>query len=95
MKKTIIFILVISMLFTLCACSNNNSTETTRPLQQEGLLIGYGQREITPKESVPLASYGDQMNRFSTGYLYEQTARCVAIQDANGNTLLLITADSS
>ena len=56
---------------------------------------GFGVEDISPKESVPLASYGDAERRFSTGGYSKLEARCVAIRDTEGQLMLFLTGDVS
>ena len=58
-------------------------------------LAGFGLSNITPEESVPLTSYGDDLNRFSEGKISELEARALALTDKEGKTLLIITGDLS
>ena len=59
---------------------------------EHSFSVGYGRVEITPQESVPLAGYGNTLQRLSQGVLDPLCATCIAITD-NGNTLLLCTID--
>jgi len=55
--------------------------------------VGYGKEDITPEESVPMGGYGRSDQRMSTGILSCLWATCVAITDADGNTILLMSVD--
>ena len=55
--------------------------------------VGYGKEDITPEESVPMGGYGRSDQRMATGILSCLWATCVAITDADGNTLLLMSVD--
>ena len=55
--------------------------------------VGYARVDITPEESVPLAGYGNNMQRLSQGVLDPLYATCIAITDNTGNTLLVYTVD--
>lgn len=59
---------------------------------QHSFSVGYGRVDITPVESVPLAGYGNTMQRMSEGALDPLYATCIAITD-NSSTLLLCTID--
>lgn len=67
------------------------------PLDSTAFLFcaGFGMEDISPEASVPLASYGDSINRMSTGSYSPLEARCVAVRDANGQLLLFLTGDVS
>ncbi len=64
-------------------------------MQEAKFLAGFGMANITPEESVPLTSYGDDLNRFSEGKLSELEARALALTDADGKTLLFVVGDLS
>ena len=55
--------------------------------------VGYSRVDITPLESVPLAGYGNNMQRLSQGVLDPLYATCIAITDGEGNSVLLCTVD--
>ena len=55
--------------------------------------VGYARVDITPEESVPLAGYGNNMQRLSQGVLDPLYATCIAITDDAGSTLLVYTVD--
>ena len=56
---------------------------------------GFGMEDISPKNSVPLDSYGDAARRMSTGSYTPLEARCIAIRDVNGQLMLFFTGDVS
>lgn len=56
-------------------------------------LAGYARVDITPEEAVPLAGYGNSMQRLSQGALDPLYATCIALTDAQGGTLLICTVD--
>jgi len=58
-------------------------------------LAGFGMTDITPLDSVPMASYGDDMRRFSEGQFTPLEARAIALTDENGDSLILATGDLS
>ena len=60
---------------------------------QHSFSVGYARMDITPAESLPLAGYGNTMQRLSQGVLDPLYATCIAITDRNGSTLLLCTLD--
>ena len=64
-------------------------------MSENKFLAGFGVANITPEESVPMASYGDDLRRFSEGKFTELEARGLAITDPEGNTILIITCDLS
>ena len=58
-------------------------------------LVGYGRTDITPKESVPLSSYGNSDRYMSRAVANEFYSSCFAVTDPAGNTILLMTTDLS
>jgi len=93
MKKITSLLLVLTLLLCITACSGEEPVATTQPTADKNFLVGFGRTDVTPKESVPLASYGD--NRMSTGFVYPALSNAVAITDADGNTLILLVTDLS
>ena len=57
------------------------------------LLVGYARGDMTPKEPVPLAGYGNTLTRIHQGVLDPLMATCVAISDRQNGTILLFTLD--
>ncbi len=55
--------------------------------------VGFGSAEITPEESVPLIGYGNQSERWSTGYKDEVKMTAVAITDENDHTIVMVSGD--
>ena len=53
------------------------------------LRAGYGKVCITPEESMPLAGYGNVMFRMSQNVLSDIYSICIALSDADDNTVLL------
>lgn len=107
MKKLLSIILCLAMLVTFAACGGNeapaagnasgNAGEGTTAAQPAGgvFMAGFGVEDITPKSSVPMASYGDDRERLSTGLYSFLEARAVAVQDAEGGMLIFATGDVS
>lgn len=99
MKKWIALLLVAVMVLSFCACGKESdaadtTAEANDPLKGK-FSVGYGKTNITPQEGVPLGSYGDEKTRISQGILEYLYAITVAITDAEGNTILIITTDLS
>ncbi len=57
--------------------------------------VGYARVDITPTEPVPLMGYGNTIRRVSGPVLDPLYATCVAIGDENGNTVLMVSIDST
>ena len=64
-------------------------------MSETKFLAGFGMANITPEDSVPMASYGDDLRRFSEGKFTELEARALAITDSEGQSILMITCDLS
>lgn len=95
MKKILALLMVFCVAFGLLACGNSGGgagdAQATDPAQ--GFMAGFGKTKVTPKDSVPMASYGDL--RFSTGIYSELEARSVVVKDGSGNMLVFIVGDVS
>lgn len=55
------------------------------------LEVGFGRMKITPSFGVPLAGYGNTHLRISDNVVSDLWVSCVAITDAEGNDLLLLS----
>ena len=92
MKRFVLFVLCAAMVLSLAACGKGSAPATTSGTDAaEGtqaqavnadFYAGFGKTDITPKESVPMASYGDDRNRWSEGMITYLEARAVALKDA-------------
>ena len=95
MKKIISMILVIVMALGLAACGGGNGAAAgaNGGNNSNVFMAGFGMQDITPKDSVPMASYG--YLRFSDGLYSYLEARAVAVKDANGDLLIFAVGDVS
>ncbi|MBP3305245.1 MAG: hypothetical protein J6L24_04675 [Oscillospiraceae bacterium] len=101
MKKPIAILLLLALVLGLCACNpagTANSTgagDTTAPaVNITGVFsVGFGRVNITPSYSVPLAGYGNTSKRMSTGFYDYIYTTCIAMTDAEGETILLYHND--
>ena len=87
MKRLFSLLLIAVMLLTLCACGGKENTKTEEP---KTFRVGFGRVDVTPTGSVSLDGYDP---RASEGVLNPVMATCVAITDAENNTILLYTVD--
>ena len=55
--------------------------------------VGYSRVCITPKESVPLAGYGNTSKRMSESVTSDLCCTCLAFTDENGESALIVTND--
>lgn len=97
-KKIVALLLLAVTVLTLCACGkaadDNDGNADASPLAGK-FCAGFGKVDITPKEPVPLDSYGDAKNRMSTGLLSYLYALAVAVTDTEGNSLIFVVGDQS
>jgi len=96
-KRVFSVLLCMTMLLSLCACggaagSNPDGAATTEAAAG-GFRVGYGKANITPTQSVIMGGYGHMSSRFSKGVLSYLWVTCVAISDADDNTILLYGMD--
>ncbi len=61
--------------------------------ENSSLLVGYSKLDITPAESVPMAGLGNSSQRKSKLVLDPIFATCLAITDADGETVLMFSID--
>lgn len=98
MKKIISLILVLCLTLGLAACGGTASQTGGKSDQTTGeagsFRVGFGRADITPKGSVPMASYGNALQRMSEGWYSNLYINVLAIDDGE-NTLLLMTIDHS
>ena len=97
MKKIMCLLLSIIMLLSLVACAGGSAgSEAGATTEAKGVFMaGFGKTDITPKDPVPMASYGDSKDRISTGMYSYLEARAVAVKDENGDMLIFIVGDLS
>ena len=106
MKKLLSITLCLVMLLSLVACSTEKAPAATEDITvgaSEGgaavqpasgvFMAGFGRVDITPRDSVPMASYGD--DRMSTGMYSYLEARSVVVKDPNGDMLVFAVGDVS
>ena len=100
---------VITLLATLTACSGGGDDpaatttgETTAEITvasttEPKLYVGYGRANITPRDEkgkvMPLRLAGYPETRIANSILTDLYASCVAVRDAEGDTVLLYTVD--
>ena len=108
MKKLFAILLTSAFLLTGCAAPRLVLTETETAEEvttaaetnadggahnTTGFCAGFGRRDITPENSVPLAGYGNTEMRMSAHILDPLYCSCVALKDAEGAMLLLFNMD--
>ncbi len=94
MKRLFAFLLCAGMVLGLCACTQNTSGDgSNAPETVNTFSVGFAKVDITPTGSVPLSGFGDNMERMSNQVMDPLYATCVAITDAEGNTVLVFGTD--
>ena len=99
MKRLLSLILCAVMVLGLCACGasageGGAAAETTAAAATGGSFrVGYGKQDITPEGQVAMGGYGRSNLRLSKGVLSYLYATCIAITDADDNTLLIYGLD--
>lgn len=97
MKKILSVLLVLAMVMALAACGSGSGNASGgnggAGTGENVFMVGFGMQDITPKDSVPMASYGDL--RFSDGLFSYLEARAVAVKDTNGDMLIFVVGDVS
>ncbi len=72
--------------------TENNTADTVH--NADGVFAaGFAKESITPQVSVPMAGYGNDINRYSGKILDKVYATCIALKDADGNIALIYTLD--
>lgn len=96
MKKSLCLLLALLLTLSLCACGGETATDTTAAddaaAESAPLLAGFGRSCITPKSKVALSS--SQQDTYDAVWA-DVYMTCVALQDADDNTVLLFTTDIS
>ena len=104
MKKLLALLLVVIQVFALCACKESNNTEkesnntegnvtAMNTNAENSLRVGYARENVTPNYSIPLAGYGNTLQRMSNGFVSYLYTTCIAITDSDDSTVLLFTSD--
>ncbi len=102
--RKLALILCLVLLLGMFGCSGGDTPAGTTESQQvqteqtgdtalTTFSAGYARENVTPKSSVGLAGYGNDAERLSQGVIDDIYVTCVAVSDAEGNTVLLYTAD--
>lgn len=85
-------VLVVLMLFSVTACSDSETGKNSSQ-SGSGLMVGYGEGDLTPEESVPIQGSGNVLGRMSIGYEERIYVTCVAIRDENDQTVMMLGYD--
>lgn len=107
MKRLLSLFFALIMIFSLCACTGtgNDSTagttdDTTAGTTPSGntaltgqFVVGYGKGDITPKKTGLIIAGGG--SKLSTGFASYLSAICIAVTDADGNTAIIMSVDTT
>ena len=55
--------------------------------------VGYSRQTVTPTEPIPLAGFSNELKRYHTRVTEPICVTCVALTDAEDNTVLMVGAD--
>ena len=92
MKKALTLLLCTVMLVSMfIACGTSEEGNQTDKITS--FSVGYSKVDITPSDPVPLAGFGDNNERISTGALDPICATCIAFSDTDGNTVIVFGLD--
>ena len=98
MKKLIAVLLVLVLALSMAACKSapvQDSQSANTNIAADGkFCVGFGRGDVTPKDSVPMASYGNAKDRMSEGLYTYQYVNVLAV-GYEEDILLLITIDNS
>lgn len=96
-KKLFAIIMATCLLLSLCACGGNQGAGTEQntgsSLEKGQILAGYARANITPKESVPMGSYGNSLQHMSEGFKDPLYITCLYLTDKDGNSTAVIAMD--
>lgn len=98
MKRICTVLLVFLFVLSLTACGGNApaAADPEEALSQAepntSFRVGFGRADVTPKESVPMDSYGNPLQRMSKGRYSNLYLNVLAVDDGE-NQLLLMTID--
>ena len=95
MKRIMIYLLCACLVLGLCACGGGSQETGGAQALTGQLLVGFAKADITPEDPVPMAIYGDESERNSTGFLDYLYAYALAVTGTNGETVLIMTVDHS
>ena len=95
MKRILSAVMATLMLLSLCACAGGGGGEQNEDKKPGVFRVGYGKGDITPTElGVPMNGYALSTERLSTGLLSYIYCMTLAVQDADGNTALILSVDN-
>lgn len=94
MKKILSVMLSLLLIIGLFGCGSADANKGNPELANDNRYrVGYAREDITPDYSVGLSGYGNTSQRMSKSVLDKIYLTCVAITDAQDNTVMLVTID--
>ena len=94
MKRFVILTVALLLCVSLLGCGGTEPTATTAAKELPALSVGYGRRDISPWEGIPLGGYSNSSERLCDGVVTERLfTTCIAFTDSTGNTVLLFHND--
>ena len=88
MKKLFCLFLTAALVLGMCACGGQKKDAETTP----SLQVGFGREKFNPSGPVWISGGGNP-NRVSETFLDYLYVTCIALTDAEDNTVMIITAD--
>ena len=100
MKKLFAILLVCVMALGLAACGEAEPAATTAPAtttepKNTATQVGFGAGNITPDFAIGLSGYGNEKTRISTGKKTDIFVYCIAVTDAEDETVLIMSMDAA
>ena len=95
MKKLIALLLLAAMVVCLSACTKAEAEEGkwVDPTAGTGFRVGFGRVDITNRDPVPMAGYGNTTTRVNTSIGTRLYANCVAVTTADDQTVFFVDVD--
>ena len=94
MKKLFALLLVVVALLFIWGCTRGDGDKAEDPYTGT-FRVGYGRRDVTPSQAVPLAGYSNSQFRYSKNFLNPVCVSAVAITDENENTVIWLAMDNT
>lgn len=100
MKRFVSLLLGLLILLSFTGCNGKQTEENANGLSMDGTIpavegfqVGYARVDITPNEPMPISGLGRTSLRMSTSVHDTLYATCIAVTDAKGETILMLTVD--
>ena len=98
MKRSVRILCLLLSLLLLAGCAGasdpqDNGQNGAMQAFAGTFMAGYAKINITPEDPLPLTGYGNSLNRISTGFTDYIYATALALQDSEGNAMILLGID--